>query len=368
MAHVLMFMLLLVSSAVGFEPSWRTSVKAVRNSPSSTSSFIKTSPTEQEPKITIKQYNHKNWKLSYLYKPSSPGKEFIPPVVFIHPVGIGLSSWFWTKVMNEYEGTTGGCPALYAVDLIGCGLEHGSDAWDPQKEGLFFPLSWVEGVETLIQNVVLPEYNSNRASNRYKSWDIIPNSQNKGAINGCTVVVQGGLASVGILLSSRNPTSFVSKLILTSPPIYDDMITPLPPNELETNYNFLASTVWGSIAFSLLESRPLIRLFSDLVLFSKKCDEDWLDYTMEGASFKEARTPVQAFNAGLLRSRSFEEELQTLEQRVLILNGVDDKRNSERIRYTTDMKNCEMKELGGLNVLPWENPKDIVSAIINFTR
>lgn len=311
--------------------------------------------------IIVKSYNHKRWKLSYMYKPPSPGYEFVPPIVFVHPVGIGLSSWFWTKVMKEYGETNEGNPALYAVDLIGCGLENGSDPWDPQKQGLFFPLSWVEGVETFILNVALPEYNSNQSKQR-KLYQNVTNQ-----VNGCTVVVQGGLASVGILLSSRNPISFVSKLILTSPPTYDEMVTPLSEVEVGKNYKFLTSSLCLNLGFPILESRALIRLFSDLFLFDNNCDEAWLDFTMVGASFKEARTPVQAFNSGLLGTRSYEDEISSLDQKVLLICGNGDKRNTKRIMYTTKMKNCNLKTLDGCNVLPWENERDVVRLIHEFT-
>jgi pimeloyl-ACP methyl ester carboxylesterase len=316
---------------------------------------------DDDSSITIRTYNHKNWKLSYMYKPPSSGNEFVPPIVLVHPVGIGLSSWFWTKVMKEYGETNEGNPALYAVDLIGCGLENGSDPWDPRKQGLFFPLSWVEGIETFIKNIVLPEYNSNQSIQR-KMFQKISNQ-----VNGCTVVVQGGLASVGILLSSRNPISFVSKLVLTSPPTYDDMVTPLSDVEVNKNYKFLTSSLCLNLGFPILESRALIRFFSDLFLFENKCDEAWLNYTMIGASFKKARAPVQAFNAGLCSTRSYEDEMSSLDQKVLVICGNGDKRNTKRMMYTTNMKNCNLKTVDGCNVLPWENERDVVSLIREFT-
>ncbi len=308
---------------------------------------------DQSESFSIRNYKHKRWNLAYLYKAPSPGNESKPPMILIHPVGIGLSSWFWGKVMKEYDGRDGGNPAIYAVDLIGCGLEHGSDKWDPQEDGLFFPLSWVEGVETFIQSVVLPEY-------RLEKKD--PKN-----VNGCVVVVQGGVASVGVLLSARNPTSFVSRLILTSPPTYEDMIKPVPKDELQRNYNFLTSKIWGGLAFTLLEKRPLIKLFSNLFLFKEECDEIWLDETMNGASYVEARTPVQAFNAGLLNHRSFEKEILELEQPVLVVCGTGDKRNEDRQKYATQMKQCTIQVIDGLNVLPYENPRETVDVIEKFS-
>jgi pimeloyl-ACP methyl ester carboxylesterase len=366
------------SSALAFAPSSLTSLR-LHSDLQENSQLWSLSPQEQEqevgnvclsdndPSIRIKEYKHKQWNLKYRYKAPSPGNESKPPIICIHPVGVGLSSWFWTKLMKEYGEKEGGNPPIYAVDLIGCGLENGSDKWDPQEKGLFFPLSWVEGVETLIQSIVLPNYYDMNKKNRDGIFNLFDGKSNQ-EVEGCTVIVQGGLASVGVLLSSRNPKTVVSKLILTSPPTYEDMVTPVPQKELESNYNFLTSKIWGNLAFAVLESRFAINLFSNLFLFAEECDEDWLDYTMEGARYKEARTPVQAFNAGLLSHRSFEEEMTTMEQSVLVVCGEGDKRTSERQMYSTNMKNCKIKVIGGVNVVPWENASGTVDLINEFTN
>lgn len=332
----------------------------------------RTTTSYDDDTITIRKYQHKNkWNLTYLYKPPSAGNEKQPPIVFVHPVGIGLSSWFWTKVMTEFGKNENGNPPMYAVDLIGCGLEHGSQPWDPDEEGLFFPLSWVEGVETLINDVVRSECNigpgsSSSNNSVFKELFGSKDNQNTSVLNGCTVIVQGGLASVGIMLASRNPET-VSGLILASPPIYKDLITPIPQQELENNYNFLKSKVLGGLAFSLLESRALIRFFSDLILFKDKCDEDWLDFAMKGVC-DEARTPVQVFNAGLINHRSYEREISEIEQLVLIVNGNGDKRAIDREAYATELKNCRITSLEGMNVLPWENPRGVVEMIQDFAK
>ena len=71
--------------------------------------------------ISIEKYQHKTFNLTYLYKKASPGRENDRPLILIHPIGIGLSSWFWIKVLESYKGN----PAIYAPDLIGCGINHG---------------------------------------------------------------------------------------------------------------------------------------------------------------------------------------------------------------------------------------------------
>jgi hypothetical protein len=73
----------------------------------------------------IETYEFDGWTLSYRYKPASEGYENDAPLLLIHPVEIGISSWFWIKFFEKWQGA-----ALYAPDLIGCGVKNGADTFD----------------------------------------------------------------------------------------------------------------------------------------------------------------------------------------------------------------------------------------------
>ena len=301
--------------------------------------FMSTSAINQSPASgSIRTYQYDGWDLTYRYKPASPGFESKAPLLLVHPVGIGLSSWFWERFFEEWQGSE-----LYAPDLIGCGVKNGGDAWDPDRRGLSFPLGWVQGCESLLHATIV--------------------QKNKG--RGCVVVCQGGLAPVGVLLAARNPQT-VTKLVLTSPPTWKDMTTPVPEKELATNYGFLRSPVVGPLAFGVLETRWAIEFFSNLFLFQEKCDQRWLDLACDEIA-PESRPPVAAFNAGFCNHRSFREELKSLTQPTLILSGEGDaERTTKRKDYQTNMRECTMKSLPGKNVLPWESPEAFCVAIKSF--
>jgi pimeloyl-ACP methyl ester carboxylesterase len=296
------------------------------------------------PCVSVESYEHNGWNLTYRYKPASKGYEKKTAILLIHPVGIGLSSWFWERVMKEWTG-----PDVYAPNLIGCGIQDGSDAWDPDERGLSFPLGWVKGVETLMQTVLSSSQPALSISGNYKPASYI-------------VVAQGGLAPVGVLLAARNPDQ-VQQLVLASPPTWKDMTTPVPQSELDQNYNFFRSPILGKLAFGVLESRWAVEFFSNQFLFSEPCDADWLDFAMAEACI-DARPPVMAFNSGFCVHRSFQEELCKLDQPTLILEGQDDKR--PRHEYVERMRNCRLIRLPGQNVLPWESPKQVVDAILDI--
>lgn len=302
--------------------------------------------------VSIESYQHKSFKLTYLHKKAAPGREKDQPIVLIHPVGIGLSSWFWQNVMDSYEDN----PPIYAPDLIGCGIDHGADAWFPEENGLFFPLSWVEGVETLMNAIVIPRWKDSQLPSLS---NLFSDKQSSGG--GCLVVAQGGLAPVGIMMAKRNPFN-VGALMLTSPPTYTDVTTAIPREELQKNYNFLCSPILGRLAFSLLESREIIKFFSNLFLFQDECDEQWLDETQKEMC-PQARTPVQAFNAGLLQHRSFEEELKEMPQQLVVVSGEGDKRVEDRQLYESELEKCTLRTIEGCNVMPWENPNDVIGLI-----
>lgn len=296
----------------------------------------------------ILTYQHKDWTLTYRYKPAARGHETDEPVVLVHPVGIGLSSWFWDKFFDQWEGGP-----LYAPDLIGCGIHHGADVWNPDERGLSFPLGWAQGCEALFDKI--------RKDRQSMSWPSFVQKPTK-----CVVLAQGGLAPVGLMIASRNPKT-VSKLVLTSPPTWEEMTKAIPEKELETNYNFLRNPIWGKLAFSILESRWAIEFFSNLFLFEGKSDKEWLDAACLEGSYPESRPPVMAFNAGFCNARSFEEELTELKQPTLILQGQDDAaRISKRQEYVERMPQCTLQTLPGKNILPWESPAEVARALQSF--
>ena len=234
---------------------------------------------------------------------------------------------------------------------------QGADAWHPNKVGLFFPLSYVEGVETLLNTIIIPRWKGGKGQTQH-----LDSSSNDNG--GCLVVAQGGLAPVGIMLTKRNPTH-IQTLMLTSPPTYQDITTSIPQSELERNYNFLSSPVLGKLAFTILESRQIIKFFSNLFLFKEDCDEMWLNEAMDEVCI-ESRTPVQVFNAGLLQHKSYEDELKeiaTVGQSIVIVSGDCDKRAVDRQAYESELNNCTLVTIDGLNVLPYENPVGVIDLI-----
>ncbi len=92
----------------------------------------------------------------------------VPYFENFYQVGIGLSSWFWDKFLDEWNGGE-----VFVPDLLGCG---DSEPWRPGDEGIFVPLDWVRALEELWTKEIRRQ---------------------------CLVVVQGGLGPVGVQMAAR---------------------------------------------------------------------------------------------------------------------------------------------------------------------
>jgi pimeloyl-ACP methyl ester carboxylesterase len=310
--------------------------------------------------IGTESYKYQNWTLTYKYKPASRGYETAPPLLLIHPVGIGLSSWFWERFM-ELKG-----PAIYAPNLIGCGIHEKSDPWDPKTQQKFsIPLGWVEGCEAFMEHITTQR--SFKQSDPFSAF--LGNGIGSTKPSSWTIVTQGGLAPIGVLLADRNPTT-VKNLIFMSPPTWKDMTTKISDEELTRNYEFYKHPIWGKLAFQLLESRRAVQLFSNLFLFGPNTkgtfvENEWLDKAMMECG-ELSRPPIMAFNAGLCNCQSYKQQLVSLQQSTLILQGdQDNQRHAQRKDYEKQMKDCRIQTIPGKNILAWDSPEETMRAILS---
>ena len=287
--------------------------------------------------VTTYKYQCQGFTCAARHKPAASGHEADPPLLLVHPVGIGLDSWFWNRLLDNWQGAEVYCP-----DFIGCGK---SEEWAPEEKGLFVPLDWVRQCEVLWRERIQRP---------------------------CMVVGQGGMAPVAVQLATRQSDLWdgpraVCSVVLASPPTWDDMADGLDEAEVARNYRQLSSPL-GAAGYRLLRMRSFVRFFSDLFLFQGQCDDAWLDECDRGAAPLAARFPVFAFNAGLVGVRGLGAEMRAMKQPMLILNGEADKRTAKRAGYAEQMAACSLQTLPGCNVLPWEEPQATARALAAFAR
>ena len=285
-------------------------------------------------------FSYGGFTCAYRRKPAARGFEESPPILLVHPVGIGLASWFWDRFLDEHSGAE-----CFVPDLIGCGQ---SDAWQPDQQGLFIPLDWVRALETMWQEQIKRPM---------------------------IVVSQGGLAPLAVSLASRETDAWrgsqaVLGLVLASPPEWSALADGYPDDEVASNFEKLSATIGnpsplGTFGYNLLCARPFVKFFSDSFLFADQADEAFLEAC--GATARpERRWPVIAFNAGLVASRGYAEELRSLPQPTLVLCGASGGKPKQPDDFEEGMRRCTVRSLPGLNVLPWESTATVVRAITDF--
>ena len=335
------------STTSAFQPHQFASSTIKVRSPSSSSALFG----------IVKPYEHQGYKCSYRYRPPAtppesdqinpPPQSSPPPIVLLHPIGIGLSSWYYKQFINYWNGPN----ALYAPDLLGCGLENGNDVWNPGAEvparaDQSTTLAYVEAIETLIHDKVIPSTSASPAQT-------------------CVLVSQGGMAPVAIELAKRNP-QIISHLILISPPTWKEITQPLPLEHRFKKYKAYTSPV--SYTFYDALETPLGFKAYMRRYFKRRLDDQFVSFATErGRVTKEARGTIASFNSGALFDKSYEDELRHIEQPTLILVGdADDKRNRGRQEYLMHMPDAVLATIDGKSALPWESPVETRNVLRAF--
>ena len=226
--------------------------------------------------------------ISYAYRPSPLAEADARTVLMIHPVGVGIAGWFYNNMMRD--DVLPSCNLL-VPDLWGCGK---SALLDPAKEGISLPTDWVRDCEAVCGDVQ----------------------------GGLVVVAQGGIAPVGLQLAQRGNVP-VKSLILTSPPVYDDLVKPIGSGEFGRNLQALQ--FFKGVVRILLCRRSAIEFFSNLFLFAGEADDSFLSLaTKDAQSRSEQIEPVLIFNAGGLTTRSWAEEIAGLGGALRVVSGAEE--------------------------------------------
>ena len=189
--------------------------------------------------VEMRRYSFRGFSCAVRHKPAAPGFEDAPPLLLIHPIGIGLSAWFWDPMLAQWEGS-----AVWAPDLIGCGE---SGEWHPSDQGLFIPLDWARQCEELWRQSIRKPV---------------------------VVVGQGGLAPLAVLLADRAADNWdgrraVHSIVLTSPPTWREMAEDGDSEQIAKAFRQFSSPL-GLLGYRILRSRAFVQLFSNLFLFADR--------------------------------------------------------------------------------------------------
>ena len=271
----------------------------------------------------------------------------MPPLLLIHPVGVGLSSRFWDRFILKYRETDPDT-VLVAPDLLGCGDQL--NIWQANNDNSAHkPLTHVEWSKQLVE--------------------VIRSHIKEPAV----LVVQGASLPIALEMLKNAPNDILG-IVSFVPPSWKIMSEGTNPLTSQLLWKFLFTSPLGQLLYLWLRRRKFLKSFSIKELFDnpEDVDEEWLSTLKEGSRHQSTRWAVFSFLTGSWR-KDWRPILTNLKKPALILIGkkttgigrsasIDNAK--ERIEtYSKFMSEAEIRVIDGRNVLPYERAKESAHAV-----
>ena len=261
-----------------------------------------------------------------------------PWLLLIHPVGVGLSSQFWNRLIRDWHSTKTS-PSLLAPDLLGCGAA-------PCQAQPLTPEDWADQLITLIRE------------------------QDNGP---AVLVAQGASLPIALAIVARAP-ELVRAMVAISPPGWRVLKDAFPTQRSRQLWNVLFRGTAGNLFYRYARRRRYLKSFSEKNLFARHQDVDneWLEMLDEGSKIMDTRWAVFSFLAGFWRC-GWESTLTSVNVPFLVIfgrsaTGIGRSRSwddlEERLKtYQSKLINAEIQTIEGRNVLPYESTKQCTNCI-----
>lgn len=297
-----------------------------------------TTPTGSMTKPPSKLYIWQGYQCAYEFYPATQSI----PLVLLHPIGVGLSRYFWHRFCNEWRQQGYGNP-IYNPDLLGCGE---SDL----PRAAYTPADWAGQLQYLIKTVI-----------------------KKPVI----LLAQGAELTLALALLQQN-SSVVKGLVLAGPPAWAVITQETPTWQQKVTWNLLDSPL-GSAFYQYARSRKFLESFSARQLFADraKIDAEWLDTLIEGAVNLDSRYAVFSFLAGFWR-QDYEKAIASITQPTLVVVGeqatsisrkglseTPDQRIAQYLKY---LPQGTARQIPGRNVLPYESTREFTTVVAEFVK
>jgi pimeloyl-ACP methyl ester carboxylesterase len=314
----------------------------VPNSPAPSSSKTKEVTVALPP---AQFYTWRNYRCAYeLYPASHSTADHDTPLVLLHPIGVGLSRYFWHRFCREWR-QTGHSKPIYNPDLLGCGESD-------MPRVAYSPADWAEQLQYFLQTIV-----------------------KKPVI----LLVQGAELAVALaLLQRQTEPNYIQGLVLAGPPAWAVMTDETPTWQQKLTWNILDSPV-GSAFYRYARRRQFLRSFSERQLFAddSNVDAQWLDSLLGGAVNPASRYAVFSFLAGFWR-QDYEKAIAAISQPTLVVVGENatsisrtgqSETPEQRSReYLQHLPQGQSRQIPGRNVLPYESTAEFVAVVAEFVN
>ncbi|MGK7905899.1 MAG: alpha/beta fold hydrolase [Synechococcus sp.] len=302
------------------------------------------SPSDQSPAAAVQFYQWKNFRCAYEIHEPKDRSITQPPLLLIHPIGVGLARPFWHRfcaAWHEIEPSR----AIYNPDLLGCG--------DSDMPAIAYrPLDWAEQLLYFIESVI--------------EEPVI-------------VVAQGALMPVALeLVQPSKGADWIAAQIWSGPPAWS-IVSQTTAGWQQTLAWSLFQSPLGNGFYRYARREAFLQSFSQRKLFAEttSVDREWLDQLHWGSRDMASRHAVFAFLAGFWR-KDYRPLLANMQQPTYVVFGEQASSISRtgQVEPAGDRLNdyleCLPQANGcvipGRNVLPYENSRGFVTAISPFVR
>ncbi|MGD1716774.1 alpha/beta fold hydrolase [Dapis sp. BLCC M172] len=287
-------------------------------------------------------YTWKGYPCAYELYPQKPSDTTSIPLLLIHPIGVGLSKFFWHRFCSLWQEENFPNP-IYNPDLLGCGESD-------MPSVAYYPVDWAEQLQYFLEKIV--------------QRPVI-------------LIVQGALFPVAVsLVKLQQKSNLISGLILSGPPQLELMQKASSPVQNKLRWNLFYSPI-GKAFYRYARSRKFLDSFSKKQLFAdpNQVDEEWLETLEKGAKNSQSQYAVFSFLAGFWR-QDFSQAIAQIYQPTLVLVGSQastisktNKTETPEQRMKTYLKylpQAKGNQISGRNVLPYESTREFVQVVSEF--
>ncbi|GCE65760.1 alpha/beta hydrolase [cyanobiont of Ornithocercus magnificus] len=272
-----------------------------------------------------------------------------PPLLLIHPIGVGISGKFWDRFISKYREIDSDT-VIIAPDLLGCGSQLNIwQASNKQDDSVRKPLTHVEWAKQLIEVM----------NARIKKPAIL--------------VAQGASLPIALEMIRSTPNDILG-VVSFGPPAWKVMSEEMNTFTSHLLWRFLFASPLGRILYLWFRRRKFLKSFSIKELFANPndVDDEWLSMLEKGSRNQSTRWAVFSFLAGSWR-KDWRPILTSLKKPTLILigrnaTGISRSGRFDNVKehmetYSKFMPQAETRMIDGRNVLPYEQVEESVYAV-----
>jgi pimeloyl-ACP methyl ester carboxylesterase len=273
-----------------------------------------------------------SWKHGRIFYKESGTQNPGTPIVFVHGIGAGVSSFMWRKNFD----VLGQKFRVYALDLLGFGFS------DKPASAPYSPDLYVELISDFIREVT------------------------GGPVN----VVASSLGAAYVVRVAEEHPELIRAMILNAPAGYDDALSTRPGMAGAAFYGLLQSPVLGTSFYNVMASERSIRDYARHTLFYdyRRVTNRFVSHLYATSHQAGAQHAIAAFLSGYLNI-DMRAAFSRLAQRVILVWGKQDQTSPlAKASALLDLNpKAELEVFDFCRMLPEQEHPELFNALVRET-